>query len=189
MILALAACGRSDVHEQPVGPRQLMPPPTMPPPAKVPATLELRVDDFFSVWVNGEHLRTTTELWHTEQKLSLQVECGQNVIALEAKNQWKTDGLDRGAIAHLKVPALGLEVTTDGTWTHGDGAGWTTVAFDDRAWQRAVVIAAHGAPPWGSVLGSSRAQWIWSSAVGGPASGKVEVETVKLRKRFVAACP
>lgn len=181
MTLALASCGRSGLYElagtslQPVAPE-----------ARVPATLELRVDDFFSVWVGGEHLKTSTDLWHTPQKLSLEVRCGENVIAIEARNQWKTDGLDRGAIAQLTVGDL--VVVTDDSWKHGDGPEWTGLGFDDRGWRQAVVIASHGAPPWGAVLGASTAKWVWSGPVGGPATGKVEVETVKLRKTFVAGC-
>jgi hypothetical protein len=63
-------------------------------------------------------------------------------------------------------------------------AGWFDVAFQDAAWSPAIDEGPHGMAPWGAVLGTSSARWIWSFDANTPAAQKDAQETVYLRKTF-----
>jgi hypothetical protein len=64
------------------------------------------------------------------------------------------------------------------------GADWTALDYDDGAWNAATEIAANGDSPWGPVLGSSGAKWIWSAPVPADTASKPNVETTYARRTF-----
>ena len=64
------------------------------------------------------------------------------------------------------------------------GADWTALGYDDSAWNPATEIAANGDPPWGAVLGTSAAKWIWSAPVPADTANKPNLETTYARRTF-----
>jgi hypothetical protein len=61
---------------------------------------------------------------------------------------------------------------------------WFAVDFVDSAWVDAIDEGAHGIAPYGAVLGTSSAHWIWSYAATGDAASKPDMEQVWVRKSF-----
>ncbi|KAJ7321400.1 hypothetical protein OS493_034973, partial [Desmophyllum pertusum] len=56
-------------------------------------------------------------------------------------------------------------LVTNESWKCNDTLypGWSSPDFDDRNWPAAVVVAKHGASPWGNIAGiSMTAKWIWT---------------------------
>lgn len=151
----------------------------------------VRVDDFFTLWVNDVVLKhNDTVLWSDPQgSLTTQLPCGRNTIALVARNRWRVDGFDRGAIMDVVIGTPANHLVTDSTWRvavgdlpHADASGWAP----------ATDLGPHGMPPWGAVFsafGTSNAHWLWSYNSNVPASAKPEQETLTLKRTFDVACP
>jgi hypothetical protein len=172
-------------------------------PKDATSTVHLRItaDNECDVFVNGTNVGTTTS-WPSPVTIdvSLFVYPGRgNVIAVEARNTSSQAGNDRGLIGELDDLTDGgskVVIVTDGTWKalQGPGAvdagvpsGWQAVLFDDSAWPAATVIANHGDPPWGTLLGTSNAKWLWSAPVPADTSAKPNLETAYFRKTFYFA--
>jgi hypothetical protein len=155
----------------------------------VPAHIVTTTDDFMRLWINGVLVGDDGSEWSTPKSYDVEIFCGSNNIALEGRNMWNTDGLDRGII--LDLAYAGSHVVTDSTWRvlAAPPSGWTDPSFDDNAWAPATDIGPEGEAPWGAVIGPSSAHWIWSYDPNLPGSMKVEAETIGARKTFVAVCP
>lgn len=157
--------------------------------ATTPATLRMTADDEYRLFVNGVLIDDTPRLWHFPQTYTVNVfrhPARRSSIAIAGTNQWKIDGLDRGVIAELRS-AAGVLLGTDHRWrltTTPVPAEWEFPGFNDSAWVSPTVIGLHGIPPWGSVLGTSRANWLWSYLPSGPQGTKPELEQIWLRRTF-----
>jgi hypothetical protein len=168
--------------------------------ATVSATMTITADDHFKLYVNGATIDETARIWSSVQTYTVNLfrhPSRKNVIAIEGINTAKIDGFDRGIVADLVLsnaaPEAGsadggapARIVTDATWKVSTAlaSGWNGVTFDDAAWGTATAQGANGMAPWGPVLGSSNAQWIWSFASNGSAASKATTETVFVRKSF-----
>jgi hypothetical protein len=162
-------------------------------PTTATRTVHLRItaDNECDVYVNGALTGTTTS-WPSPvtMDVSLFVHPGRvNVIAVEARNTSSQGGTDRGVIGQLEDLTDGgskVVVLTDATWRSWKTAvsGWQGVLFDDSGWDMATVVGAHGDSPWGALLGTSNAKWLWTEPVPASTSDKPDLETGYFRKRF-----
>lgn len=162
-------------------------------PTTATRTVHLRItaDNECDVYVNGALTGTTTS-WPSPvtMDVSLFVHPGRvNVIAVEARNTSSQGGPDRGIIGQLEDLTDGgskVVVLTDATWRSWKTAasGWQGVLFDDSGWDLATVVGAHGDAPWGALLGTSNAKWLWTAPVPASTSDKPDQETGYFRKRF-----
>jgi hypothetical protein len=162
-------------------------------PTTATRTVHLRItaDNECDVYVNGALTGTTTS-WPSPvtMDVSLFVHPGRvNVIAVEARNTSSQGGTDRGVIGQLEDLSDGgskVVVLTDATWRSWKTAvsGWQGVLFDDSGWDMATVVGAHGDSPWGALLGTSSAKWLWTAPVAASTSDKPDLETGYFRKRF-----
>lgn len=84
-----------------------------------------------------------------------------NVIAVEVRNYQRQGGVDRGLL--FQVTTSSATLVSDARWrvSTSSSAGWTTAAFDDSAWTVAAEQVQHPGSPYGALLGSSAAWWIW----------------------------
>jgi hypothetical protein len=164
-------------------------------------TVHLRItaDNECDVFVNGADVGSTTS-WPSPVTIdvSLFIYPGRvNVIAVVARNTSSQGGNDRGIIGELDDLSDGGSVpviVTDGTWRTAKGSpdgteqsGWPALLFDDGAWVPATVVANHGDAPWGALLGTSNAQWLWSAPVPADTANKPDLETAYFRKKFYFA--
>jgi len=164
-------------------------------------TVHLRItaDNECDVFVNGAGVGSTTS-WPSPVTLdvSLFIYPGKvNVIAVVARNTSSQGGNDRGIIGELDDLSDGGSVpviVTDDTWRAAKGApggteqsGWPAVLFDDSGWAPATVVANHGDGPWGALLGTSNAKWLWSEPVPADTASKPDLETAYFRKKFYFA--
>ncbi len=159
--------------------------------ATITATLKATTDDNYKLYVNGTLIDDVARVWSSPQTYSniqlFRNPTRKNVIAIEGINTANQGGLDRGVIVDLSytVDATLQSVLTDATWKVGTSltAGWFDIAFAETGWVAATVEAAHGDGPWGAILGTSTASWLWSydSAA---AAAKPTNETIYLRKSF-----
>ncbi len=134
--------------------------------------------------MNGVLLDAKTDKWWNVRSLDVTVRHGRNSIAVEATNMWSQDGIDRGFIAELRV---GWAIVSSGTtWKVSKVLvpGWETATFDAKGWRWAVNEGLDGIKPYGSVLGSNRAWWLWSYDSNVPVASKPDMETVWLRHDF-----
>jgi hypothetical protein len=153
--------------------------------------LRLTADNECDVFVNGAAVGSTTS-WPSPVTLdvSLYVYPGQvNVIAVVARNTSSQGGNDRGLIGELDDLTDGgmrVVIVTDGSWRTSkvEQSGWPALLFDDSTWAAATVIANHGDGPWGALLGTSDAKWLWSGPVPASTADKPDLETAYFRKRF-----
>jgi hypothetical protein len=162
-------------------------------PTTATRTVHLRItaDNECDVYVNGALTGTTTS-WPSPvtMDVSLFVHPGRvNVIAVEARNTSSQGGPDRGIIGQLEDLTDGgskVVIVTDATWRSWKTAvsGWQGVLFDDSGWDMATVVGAHGDSPWGALLGTSNAKWLWTAPVPASTSDKPDAETGYFRKRF-----
>jgi hypothetical protein len=162
-------------------------------PTNATRTVHLRItaDNECDVFVNGAAAGSTTS-WPSPVTLdvSLFVHPGRvNVIAVVARNTSSQGGVDRGIIGELDDLADGgskVVILTDDTWKTSkvEASGWPALLFDDSGWANATVVGAHGDSPWGALLGTSNAKWLWSAPVPASTADKPNLETAYFRKKF-----
>ncbi len=153
--------------------------------------LRITTDNECEVFVNGDSVGTTTS-WPSPVTIdvSLFVHPGlRNVITVRGTNVSSQAGNDRGILGELAAISDGVAmpvVVTDGAWRTSkvEEGGWTDSNFDDGAWAPATVVASHGDPPWGALLGTSTAKWIWSAPVPDAVADKPNQETAFARRAF-----
>jgi hypothetical protein len=169
--------------------------------------LRLTADNECDVYVNGAGVGSTTN-WPSPVTLdvSLYIYPGRiNVIAAVARNTSSQAGNDRGFIGELDDLTDGgsrVVLVTDGTWKSSkiERSGWPGTIYDESAWDAATVVASHGDGPWGALLGTSTAKWLWSAPVPDSTADKPDLESAYFRKAFYfgidgttisekAACP
>jgi hypothetical protein len=171
-----------------------LPPCPVAPDASFTAKLRVTADDYISIWFNGEFVAAPTSLWGTLKEYDVHVFLypgRPNVIAVAARNEWKQNGYDRGAIVELEYTVADTSrfVNSDESWkvspeVQDGGTAWTALDFDDSAWANAVSLGASGIQPWGPIVFNTTAEWIWSYVPNQPAADKVDRETILLRKVF-----
>jgi hypothetical protein len=160
--------------------------------ATVSGTLRITTDDNFRLYVNGQLIDETPRVWSSPQTYTVPLfrnPTRKNVLAVQGINTAEISGLDRGIIADLSFDAgAGAQsVVTDATWRLATSlaTNWFTVAFDDSAWVDAIDEGAHGIAPYGGVLGTSSARWIWAYNSNVDAAQKADPpENVWVRKSF-----
>jgi hypothetical protein len=162
-------------------------------PTNATRTVHLRItaDNECDVFVNGAAAGSTTS-WPSPVTLdvSLFIHPGRvNVIAVVARNTSSQGGVDRGIIGELDDLAdAGAKVVilTDDTWKTSkvEASGWPALLFDDSGWANATVVGNHGDSPWGALLGTSNAKWLWSAPVPASTNDKPNLETAYFRKKF-----
>jgi hypothetical protein len=159
--------------------------------AAVRSRLRFTADNECEVFVNGTSVGMTQD-WGSPVTVdvSLFLYPGRkNVIAVRGTNTSSQGGNDRGVIGDMTVDRDGAPssiVLTDHTWRASKVAepSWMGAAFDDSGWIAATEIARHGDAPWGFVLGTSTAMWIWSAIVPVSTADKPNVETAYVRRSF-----
>lgn len=170
---------------------------TIPTTATLTSHLKITADNECEVFVNGARVGMTAN-WAAAVTIdvSLYVHPGRkNVIAVRGTNTSSQGGNDRGIIGELTVDADGgvaALVVTNSAWrtsatvpdVDAGGADWTALEYNDSAWNAATEIAANGDGPWGAVLGSSGAKWIWSAPVPADTANKPNLETAYARRTF-----
>jgi hypothetical protein len=161
--------------------------------AVVAATVRTSGDDNWEMYVNGELVKTFDGLWsepQTDAVKLLRHPSKKNVVAVRASNVVKVDGLDRMIIVDLGFDAGGGEkhLVTDATWLRSPGGletNWFAVDFAEANWTAATAVGAHGDPPWGAILGTSTAKFLWSYHSGMvDQATKPDAETVWFRRSF-----
>lgn len=159
----------------------------------VSAELFLTADDQLVLYVNGALVDDTPRLWTSPQRYTVRFFLHpqrRNVVAVQASNRLNTDGLDRGLVGDFQwqhpATSTPTHLLTDASWRMQRGvvSSFGSLALDDSAWPTAFDEGPHGIPPWGAVLGTSRARWLWSYLSAGPASSKPLLETVTFRRGF-----
>jgi hypothetical protein len=161
------------------------------PDATLTAHLRITADNTCEVFVNGVSVGSTDN-WAVAVTIdvSLFVYPGRpNLVAVRATNTSSQNGNDRGLIGQLTVSSgdtVAALVVTDSSWrvSATEEAGWTDLTFDDTSWRRASEIANEGDPPWGEVLSTSSAKWIWSDLVPTSTTDKPNLETAYARRTF-----
>jgi hypothetical protein len=164
---------------------------TIPTNATITSHLRITTDNECEVFVNGTSVGTTAN-WQVAVTIdvSLFLHPGRkNVVAVRGTNTSSQGGNDRGIIGELTLQLDGGTssiVVTNDTWrvSKTEETNWTSLTFDDSAWIAATEIANHGDGPWGAVLGTSTAKWIWSAAVPASTNDKPNLETAYARKTF-----
>jgi len=159
--------------------------------ATLTAHLQITADNECEVFVNSVSAGTTAN-WGSPVTLdvSLFIHPGRrNVVAIRGTNTSSQGGNDRGIIGALKVGTSGNEtelLVTDGAWRSSttEITGWTDLGFDDSAWPFATVIADNGAPPWGTLLATPSAKWLWTAPIPVSTADKPNLETAYVRREF-----
>jgi hypothetical protein len=156
------------------------------------AHLRITTDDECEVFVNGTSVGLTTS-WTSPVTFDVGLflhPSRENVVAIRGTNRFEQNDRDRGIVGELtyEVDSVATAlVVTDAAWkvsAAAEEAGWTDLAFDDSAWVAATEIAAHGEPPWGNILTTTSAKWIWSAPVPVDVADKPDVETAFARRTF-----
>lgn len=164
---------------------------TIPKSQTVMAHLRITADNECEVWVNGTSVGTTNN-WGTAVSIdvSLYVHPSiKNVIAVKGTNTSSQAGNDRGIIGELTIlenDAPSALILTDASWrtSKTEVTGWDGVSFDDSSWTAATEIANHGDPPWGAVMTTTGAKWIWSGPVPADTANKPNLESAYARRVF-----
>jgi len=130
-----------------------------------PAGLTARVDDAYSLFINGEEVLTDGD-WRDAEFLERVINPG-DVIAVRAVDT----GGAAGAFFDIRLPN-GARIGSSSEWlvSETQQAGWTEADFDDSAWVNATEYGGPNADPWGPAFGaiapflpaSSPGQWIWT---------------------------
>lgn len=144
----------------------------------------MTADDQCRLFVNGALVDSKTDTWWNVRTVDLSLRTGHNSLGVEATNMWSQDGLDRGFIAELRIGSI-VE-TTDTLWRVSPTlvAGWETEGFDASGWRHALNEGRDGIQPYGKLLGSDRAWWLWSYDSNKPVASKPNQETIWLRYDF-----
>lgn len=180
VVVSAAACGGSEDMACQIGPDDT-----------ISATLRITADDNYKLYVDGALIDDTPRLWSDPQTYTVKLyrhPTHKNVIAVEGINTQKISGLDRGVIVDIAFTLGGSTraVLTDASWKLSTrlAADWFAPSFNDAAWSAPTVEGPHGIAPWGPVLGTSSAQWLWSYSSDLSVDQKPVDETVYLRKTF-----
>ncbi|MEB2311672.1 MAG: hypothetical protein OZ928_07460 [Polyangiaceae bacterium] len=165
---------------------------TTPRAATINAHLKITADNECEVFVNGTSVGTTSS-WNVGVTIdvSLNVHPSQkNVVAVRGTNTSSQSGNDRGIIGELTIDAAdggtAALVLTDSSWraSKTSATGWNEVAFDDSTWMDATEVANHGDGPWGPVLTTTGAKWIWTGLIPDAVSDKPNLEDAYVRRTF-----
>jgi len=159
--------------------------------ATLTSHLRITADNECEVFVNGTSVGSTNN-WGAAVTIdvSLFVHPGhKNVIAIRGTNTSSQGGNDRGIIGELTVDSdagVAALVVTDAAWrvSSVEESNWSAVDFDDSAWISATEIANHGDAPWGPILTTTSAKWIWSAPVPASTDDKPNLETAYARREF-----
>ncbi|MGL4401760.1 MAG: family 16 glycoside hydrolase [Luteolibacter sp.] len=119
------------------------------------ASVTIICDDSHQLFVNGEKLGGGAG-WnspHSYDVLSHIKPGGQNIIAVEGRNELGNAGFALRFLAKLK-DGKKLHIVSDSNWrcSTDPSEGWRTVDFDGGKWPKATVIAKMGDAPWGAVM-------------------------------------
>ncbi len=165
----------------------------------VSATVRVTTDDSFTLYVNGVLIDGTERLWTAPQRYTVSLfrhPSRTNTLAIRGLNRWNVDGRDRGMILDLSVDLGGhpFAVLSDRTWRASASAspGWQQGSFDEHTWLPPADEGPHGVLPWGSVLGTTDAHWLWLYDSNRSAASKPMIEEAFFRKTFTlppAVCP
>jgi hypothetical protein len=161
--------------------------------ATVAGTIRTSSDDNFELHVNGVLVKDFPGLWSEPQTDTVTLfrhPSKKNVIAVRASNAVKVFGADRMLVLDLGFDAGGGDnhVVTDATWQRGPGGletNWFAIDFAEANWTAATVVGTHGDLPWGAILGTSTAKFLWSyDSAAVDQEAKPDAETVWFRKTF-----
>lgn len=161
--------------------------------ATVAGTTRTSGDDNFELYVNGVLVKSFSGLWSDPQTDTVTLfrhPSKKNVIAARASNVIKVAGRDRMLVLDLSFDAGAGEkhVVTDDTWRRSPGGletNWFAIDFAEANWVAATLVGSHGDPPWGAILGTSTAKFLWSYDSGAvDQTTKPDAETVWFRKTF-----
>ena len=117
------------------------------------ARLSVSCDNWAKVWVNGNEAFVAEE-WSAPVRADVAkwLKAGDNVIAIEAKNQGSAAGL----IAELRTGSnVLLDTGADWKISTERARGWQKPGFDDSGWQTATVLGKYGMGPWGKVFANA----------------------------------
>ncbi len=127
------------------------------------ATLTVRVDNAYELFVNGA-LVLADDFWKDAEVVTIDLASG-DVIALRAENTGGAGG------AFVDIAWAGARLGSSADWQLSErdpGRGWTREGFDDSDWQAATEYGGVDLEPWASradgapLPAGSPAQWIWS---------------------------
>lgn len=127
----------------------------------------LTADDEWRAWVDStEHTAANSAGWDHYDTLSLTLESGSHVIAVQASD---TARVISGFIAVVWVEGAVWTITGDGTWVmqgSTPATGWQDVGFDDSAWSTAIPCAdpSTWGTYWPAYFYVQGAQWVWNSS-------------------------
>ncbi len=161
------------------------------PNATVTAHLKITADNECDVFVNDVLVGKTTN-WGSAVTIdvSLFVHPGRkNVVAVEGRNTSSQGGNDRGIIGELTTTVASVTtplLVTNQAWrvSQTPGDEWTALDYDDSAWPFATEVASVGDGPWGNVLSSVNAKWIWFAPVPASTADKPNLESTFARRVF-----
>ncbi|GMV14267.1 MAG: hypothetical protein HS104_31395 [Polyangiaceae bacterium] len=165
---------------------------TIPQTATVKAHLKITADNECEVFVNGTSVGTTNN-WASAVTIDVSLNVHpskKNVIAVKGTNTSSQAGNDRGIIGELTIDVADAGtaalVLTNASWKASKTlvAGWTDVTFDDSTWMAATEIANHGDGPWGNILTTTGAKWIWTGLIPAAVSDKPNLEDAYVRRAF-----
>ncbi len=127
------------------------------------ATFAGTADNSFALFINGQPAGqgdASSEGWRNPVTLDVTAKLhpGANQFAIEAVNGADAPnpaGLIGCLVVQFKQGAP-MTVRVDKTWKAAKEklAGWTDLAFNDRAWPAAKEVVPFGAAPWGRLAGS-----------------------------------
>lgn len=169
--------------------------------ATIAGTTRTSGDDKFELYMNGVLVKDFPGTWmepQTDAVMLFRHPSKKNVIAVRASNVVKVAGLDRMIVIDLTFDAGSGEkhVVTDATWLRSPGGletNWFAIDFAEANWTAPTIVGTHGDPPWGAILGTSTAKFLWSYDSGAvDQTAKPDAETVWFRKSFyvdVAGAP
>ncbi|MEO6435323.1 MAG: DUF4038 domain-containing protein, partial [Tepidisphaeraceae bacterium] len=126
------------------------------------AQLRISADDQFSARLNGEPVGASdagTESWKTGKQfddVARLLKPGKNALAIVAENLPATTANPAGMIARLEIrfaDGESLKLISDGDWrsAKSETPGWDTKGFDDKSWDKALVLGKYGGAPWGAI--------------------------------------
>lgn len=159
--------------------------------ARLTSHLKITADNECEVFVNGASVGMTAN-WSAAVTIdvSLYLHPGRkNVVAIMGTNTSSQGGNDRGIVGELTIDSSGGTaplLVTDHAWRVSQtvDTGWASLAFDDSSWIAASEVAAVGDAPWGDVLPSSTAKWIWFAPIPPDTANKPNQETTYARRDF-----